>query len=213
MSPRPCRATAHQTDNAMKILVFQHIESEHPGSFREVMEAQGHSMHAVELDAGEPIPPLEDYDILLVMGGPMDVWEAEKHPWLADGNGSDTRLGCGRAALSRPMPRPPITGAGLRRPCAVDDGTAGSRHVAGDGRARSDFRRRRAALHLLSMAWRGSRAAAAGRAGTGDLAGLPHPGFRDWASGLWAAIPYGADRDDGRPNGAACRNTPPRWNA
>ena len=66
----------------MKILVFQHIASEHPGSFREVMKAQGHSMHAVELDAGEPIPPLENYDILLVMGGPMDVWEARKHPWL-----------------------------------------------------------------------------------------------------------------------------------
>ena len=66
----------------MKILVFQHIETEHPGSFREVMKAQGHSMHAVELDAGEPIPPLEDYDILLVMGGPMDVWEVQKHPWL-----------------------------------------------------------------------------------------------------------------------------------
>lgn len=66
----------------MKILVFQHIASEHPGSFREVMKAQGHSMHAVELDAGEPIPPLENYDILLVMGGPMDVWEAQKHPWL-----------------------------------------------------------------------------------------------------------------------------------
>jgi len=66
----------------MKILVFQHIESEHPGSFREVMKAAGHSMHAVELDAGEAIPPLEDYDVLLVMGGPMDVWEVEKHPWL-----------------------------------------------------------------------------------------------------------------------------------
>jgi GMP synthase-like glutamine amidotransferase len=66
----------------MKILVFQHIASEHPGSFREVMKANGHSMHAVELDAGESIPPLAGYDVLLVMGGPMDVWEVEKHPWL-----------------------------------------------------------------------------------------------------------------------------------
>ncbi len=68
----------------MKILVFQHAASEHPGSFREVMDAQGHMMHAVELDEGEPIPPLDDYDILLVMGGPMDVWEVDKHPWLLD---------------------------------------------------------------------------------------------------------------------------------
>lgn len=66
----------------MKILVFQHVATEHPGSFRDVLHAQGHSMHQVELDEGDPIPSLAEYDILLVMGGPMDVWETEKHPWL-----------------------------------------------------------------------------------------------------------------------------------
>jgi GMP synthase-like glutamine amidotransferase len=71
-------------DWLMKILVFQHVASEHPGSFRDVMKAHGHSMHAVELDEGETIPNLDDYDILLVMGGPMDVWETEQHPWLLD---------------------------------------------------------------------------------------------------------------------------------
>jgi len=66
----------------VRILVFQHVDSEHPGSFRDVMKAQGHVMHAVELDEGETIPPLVDFDVLLVMGGPMDVWETDKHPWL-----------------------------------------------------------------------------------------------------------------------------------
>ena len=66
----------------MKILVFQHAVSEHPGSFRDVMAREGHTMHAVELDEGEKIPPLDGFDALLVMGGPMDVWETEKHPWL-----------------------------------------------------------------------------------------------------------------------------------
>jgi GMP synthase-like glutamine amidotransferase len=68
----------------MKILVFQHAACEHPGSFRDVIAAGGHSLHAVELDEGEPIPPLAGYDALLVMGGPMDVWETDKHPWLVD---------------------------------------------------------------------------------------------------------------------------------
>ncbi len=67
----------------MKILVFQHIAVEHPGSFREVIAANGHTMRQVELDEGEAIPPLEDYDVLLVMGGPMDVWQEANHPWLA----------------------------------------------------------------------------------------------------------------------------------
>lgn len=68
----------------MRILVFQHVASEHPGSFRDVMAREGHTMHAVELDEGEAIPPLDGFDILLVMGGPMDVWETDRHPWLLD---------------------------------------------------------------------------------------------------------------------------------
>jgi GMP synthase-like glutamine amidotransferase len=67
---------------AMRILVFQHAVSEHPGSFRDIMAREGHSMHAVELDEGGVIPPLDGFDMLLVMGGPMDVWETDKHPWL-----------------------------------------------------------------------------------------------------------------------------------
>lgn len=66
-----------------RILVFQHVSVEHPGSFREVMAARGCQMTAIELDASEPIPPLDDFDILLVMGGPMDVWQEAEHPWLA----------------------------------------------------------------------------------------------------------------------------------
>lgn len=66
----------------MKFLVFQHVATETPGSFREVMAARGAVMHAVELDEGAPIPALEGYDALLVMGGPQDVWEEDKYPWL-----------------------------------------------------------------------------------------------------------------------------------
>lgn len=66
----------------MRLLVFQHIACEHPGQLRQFLQADGIQWRAVELDAGEPIPPLEDYDALWVMGGPMDVWDVEEHPWL-----------------------------------------------------------------------------------------------------------------------------------
>ena len=66
----------------MRLLVFQHISIEHPGVFRDFLAADGVAWDAVELDAGEPIPPLDDYDALWVMGGPMDVWETDRHPWL-----------------------------------------------------------------------------------------------------------------------------------
>jgi GMP synthase-like glutamine amidotransferase len=67
---------------AIRILVFQHIACEHPGIFSEYLAADGIAVDAIELDAGHPIPPLDGYDSLWVMGGPMDVWEEDQHPWL-----------------------------------------------------------------------------------------------------------------------------------
>lgn len=66
----------------MKLLVFQHIAIEHPGIFRGFLQADGVAWDTVELDEGEAIPPLDGYDALWVMGGPMDVWETGEYPWL-----------------------------------------------------------------------------------------------------------------------------------
>ena len=66
----------------MRLLVFQHIDCEHPGSLRRFLAEDNIEWDAIELDAGESIPDLEDYDALWVMGGPMDVWDTEEHPWL-----------------------------------------------------------------------------------------------------------------------------------
>ncbi len=66
----------------MRILVFKHIECEHPGIFRQFMRQDGVQWDAVELDQGQPIPNFGGYDALWVMGGPMDVWDVEQHTWL-----------------------------------------------------------------------------------------------------------------------------------
>lgn len=66
----------------MRVLVFQHVPEEHPGSFRDLMQADGVAWDPIELDAGEAIPALDGYDALMVFGGPMDVWQEEEHPWL-----------------------------------------------------------------------------------------------------------------------------------
>ena len=66
-----------------RVLVFQHIAIEHPGIFREFLAEDRIEWRAVELDEDEPIPDLSDFDALWVMGGPMDVWEEDAHPWLA----------------------------------------------------------------------------------------------------------------------------------
>jgi len=67
----------------MHLLVLQHERVEHPGIFRKFLREDGHTYDAVELDEGEPLPDsMEGYDALWVMGGPMDTWQVEAHPWL-----------------------------------------------------------------------------------------------------------------------------------
>ena len=66
----------------MRLLVFQHLDCEHPGHLRQCLKDDGIEWYTVELDAGEIIPPLEDFDALWVMGGPMDVWDVEENPWM-----------------------------------------------------------------------------------------------------------------------------------
>lgn len=67
-----------------RVLVFQHIPVEHPGIFRDFMTADGIVWDAIELDDGARIPSLDSYDALIVMGGPMDVFEEDQYPWLID---------------------------------------------------------------------------------------------------------------------------------
>ena len=68
----------------MKFLVLQHIDIEHPGVFRDFMREDGIEWDAIELDEGEAIPPLGGYDAVISMGGPMDVFDEDEFPWLAD---------------------------------------------------------------------------------------------------------------------------------
>jgi GMP synthase-like glutamine amidotransferase len=66
----------------MRILVFQHVPVEHPGIFCQFWRESGVQWRTVELDAGQAIPDLNDFDLLVAMGGPMDVWQEERFSWL-----------------------------------------------------------------------------------------------------------------------------------
>ncbi len=68
----------------MRLLVFQHIDCEHPGSLRQSLKADNIEWQAVNLHRGDAIPDLDAYDALWVMGGPMDVWDTREYPWLIE---------------------------------------------------------------------------------------------------------------------------------
>jgi GMP synthase-like glutamine amidotransferase len=66
----------------VRFLVFQHVAVEHPGAFRDLWRRAGIVWDTVAFDRGDAIRPLDRYDALVVLGGPMDVWEEAEHPWL-----------------------------------------------------------------------------------------------------------------------------------
>lgn len=68
----------------MKILIFQHLAVEHAGIFADLWRADGHEMTVIALDEGDAIPSLDGFDLLAVLGGPMDVWQEDLLPWLRD---------------------------------------------------------------------------------------------------------------------------------
>jgi GMP synthase-like glutamine amidotransferase len=70
------------TGGAGRALVFQHLAVEHPGSLGHLLEAAGIELVTVELDEGDGVPALEGFDLLMVMGGPMDVWDEPRFPWM-----------------------------------------------------------------------------------------------------------------------------------
>jgi len=67
----------------MRLLAFQNTPGEPPAAFSRHASAAGDTVHIVRLCDGGPIPDGADFDALIVMGGPMDVWEEDAYPWLA----------------------------------------------------------------------------------------------------------------------------------
>ncbi|MEB8387344.1 type 1 glutamine amidotransferase [Rhodobacteraceae bacterium KMM 6894] len=66
----------------MRLLILQHTQGEHPAAFTGQIALAGDTATTVHLYKGEVIPDLALFDAMLVLGGPMDVWEEDAHPWL-----------------------------------------------------------------------------------------------------------------------------------
>ena len=67
----------------MKFLSLQHIAIEDPGTFKDFLLADGHTLTTIQLDEGDTIPSnLNEFDAMLCMGGPMDTFMEQEYPWL-----------------------------------------------------------------------------------------------------------------------------------
>jgi GMP synthase-like glutamine amidotransferase len=74
---------SESTTRELRILVLQHIACEPPGEYEDVLHERRAELVRVELDRGEPLPDWRSFDAVIAMGGPMDTFEEDLHPWLA----------------------------------------------------------------------------------------------------------------------------------
>ena len=68
----------------MNIIILQHVAIEHPGILLDFFREDGFRWTTVELDEGETIPALDPFDLMVVMGGPQDVWQEDQYPWFRE---------------------------------------------------------------------------------------------------------------------------------
>jgi GMP synthase-like glutamine amidotransferase len=76
-----------------------HVENEGPGVFGELLQAAGADVRVARLHLGDALPAPMDVDAVLSMGGPMNVYEEERPPFLRD----ETRFLQEAAGRNRPV--------------------------------------------------------------------------------------------------------------
>lgn len=68
----------------LRIHYCQHVPFESCGAVAVWAAEEGHTLSRSALYAGEPLPPLDVIDMLVIMGGPMNIYEEGRYPWLGD---------------------------------------------------------------------------------------------------------------------------------
>ena len=67
----------------MSVLVFEHVAGEDTARLGAILGRNGHRLRVVSLHEGGVVPvDLDDVDGLIVMGGPMNVDQTDRYPWM-----------------------------------------------------------------------------------------------------------------------------------
>lgn len=68
----------------MRIHSLQHVDFEGPAAIADWAAEAGHAMEGSHLYRGDALPGLSDFDLLVVLGGPMSVNDEQEYAWLAE---------------------------------------------------------------------------------------------------------------------------------
>ena len=68
----------------MKFTIFQHVPYESPGYILDWIIENGHSIEEVSLYDHPKFPAVKSTENLIVMGGPMNIYDDDEFSWLPD---------------------------------------------------------------------------------------------------------------------------------
>lgn len=68
----------------MRVHWLQHVPFEDLGSIAPWLQRAGHDVTVTRLHAGDKPPSPDEYDWLIVMGGPMNIYQQAEFPWLVE---------------------------------------------------------------------------------------------------------------------------------
>jgi GMP synthase-like glutamine amidotransferase len=68
----------------MSVLIVKNVTAEGPGTIEDHLRAANTSFSLIDLEQGQAFPDLQTYTHLVIMGGPMAVYEMNRTPYLRD---------------------------------------------------------------------------------------------------------------------------------
>lgn len=69
-------------DEIMRLHYIQHVPFEDLANMEVWARKKGHSISCTRLFNDEDLPGIDNFDWLIILGGPMNIYEEEKYPWL-----------------------------------------------------------------------------------------------------------------------------------
>jgi GMP synthase-like glutamine amidotransferase len=67
-----------------RALVLQHMADDDLCFFEQLLLEDGFEIDTVHLYKGETVGALDGHDLMICLGGAMDVWQTDDHPWLVE---------------------------------------------------------------------------------------------------------------------------------
>ncbi|MCD1295145.1 amidotransferase [Methanocella sp. CWC-04] len=66
----------------MRLHCIQHVPFEGPANLEQWAKANGHTFTKTVLYYDEDFPKMNEFDVLAILGGPLNVYEEKDYPWL-----------------------------------------------------------------------------------------------------------------------------------